>query len=103
MTAYRLNPDTRTARLETWAGVAASPPDVTVTLADPRGAVVVDRATPAAVVPVVAGGPTHSYTWTPGRTARLGTWTETWRATIEGQAVTVTGEFEVSEARSVCR
>lgn len=102
MTAYRRNADTRTVRFEHWDGTPATPTDARVTLADPRGAVVIDRATPTAISPVLAGGPTHTYTWTPGQSARLGEWTETWTATIDAEAAWTTGTFTVSDSSRVC-
>lgn len=103
MTAYRRNADVRTVRFEHWDGTPATPSDARVTLADPRGAVVIDQATPTAISPVTVGGPTHSYTWTPGQSVRLGTWTETWTATIDAEPCSTTGTFEVSDAARVCR
>lgn len=99
MTAYRGNADVRTARFEDWSGVAQLPPDVAVTLIDPRGAVVV-AAAPAIALPgpIAAGAPTHSYTWTPPVNANLGTWTETWTATVLGEPTISSGTFRMSDS-----
>lgn len=102
MTAYRRNADIRMVRFEHWDGTPATPTNARVTLSDPRGAVVVDQAVPVAVSPVVAGGPTHSFTWTPGQSVRLGAWTERWTATIDAEACSATGEFVLSDSQRAC-